>query len=124
MVDARRESDGGVAADVAAILADVRARGDAAVADLTARFDRVDLAATGVEIGRAEIGAARARVDRGVLAALELAATRIRDFHEAQRPAGLDRTDAQGIRTGYRWTPVAAAGIYVPAGGRRIRRRC
>lgn len=116
LVDARRESDAGVAATVAAIVADVRARGDAAVAELTARFDRVDLAATGFEIGRAEIAAARGRIAADVLSALELAADRIREFHAAQRPTGLDRTDSQGIRTGYRWTPVAAAGIYVPGG--------
>ncbi len=116
LVDARRESDAGVARDVAAIIADVRARGDDAVAELTARFDRVDLAATGVEIDRATITAARAGVAPEVLAALELAAERIRDFHAAQRPVGLDQTDQHGIRTGYRWTPVAAAGIYVPGG--------
>ena len=116
LVDARRESDGGVAADVAAILAAVRTRGDAAVAELTARFDRVDLAAVGFEISRAEIAAAHTQVAPEVLAALELAAGRIRDFHEAQRPTGLDRTDSAGIRTGYRWTPVAAAGLYVPGG--------
>ena len=116
LVDARRESDGGVAEVVRAIIADVRARGDAAVAELTAKFDAVDLAATGVEIDRAEIAAARSQVAPDVLAALELAATRIRSFHEAQRPVGLDQTDFAGIRTGYRWTPVAAAGIYVPGG--------
>ena len=116
LVNARRESDVGVSADVAAIIADVRARGDVAVAELTARFDHVDLAATGVEIARKEISAARAQVAPDVLAALELAAARIRDFHEAQRPAGLNRTDSTGIRTGYRWTPVAAAGVYVPGG--------
>ncbi len=116
LVDARRESDAGVARDVAAIIADVRARGDVAVAELTARFDRVDLVASGVEIDRAAITAARASVAPDVLAALKLAADRIRDFHVAQRPIGLDRTDTQGIRTGYRWTPVSAAGIYVPGG--------
>lgn len=116
LVDARRESDAGVAAQVAAIIADVRARGDAALAELTLRFDQVDLAAVGIEIGRAEIAAARAAVPPPVMAALELAADRIRDFHAAQRPAGLDRTDAAGVRTGYRWTPVDAAGIYVPGG--------
>ncbi len=116
LVDARRESDAGVAATVAAIIADVRARGDLALAELTQRFDGVDLGAAGVEIGRAEIAAARAQVPADVLAALELAAARIRAFHEAQRPAGLDRTDASGIRTGYRWTAVDAAGLYVPGG--------
>lgn len=116
LVDARRESDADVARDVAAIIADVRTRGDVAVAELTARFDRVDLAATGIEIDRVTIAAARDAIAPDVLAALELAAERIRDFHAAQRPAGLDRTDQHGIRTGYRWSPVSAAGIYVPGG--------
>ena len=116
LVDARRESDAGVSTAVAAIIADVRARGDAAVAELTTRFDRVDLTTSGIEIGRAEIAAARDRVAPDILAALQLAAARIRAFHEAQRPIGLDHTDSQGIRTGYRWTPVAAAGLYVPGG--------
>lgn len=116
LVDARRESDAGVATAVATIIADVRARGDVAVAELTAKFDRVDLAATGFAIPPAEIAAARAQVAPDVLAALELAATRIRAFHEAQRPTDLDRTDFEGIRTGYRWTAVSAAGIYVPGG--------
>ena len=116
LVDARRETDAGVADTVRAIIADVRAQGDAALYELTARFDRVDLTAQGIEIGRAEIAAARAQVPPDVLAALELAADRIRDFHAAQLPAGLDRTDAAGIRTGYRYTPVDAAGLYVPGG--------
>ena len=116
LVDARRESDADVARDVAAIIADVRTRGDVAVAELTARFDRVDLAATGIEIDRVTIAAARDAIAPDLLAALELAAERIRDFHAAQRPTGLDRTDRHGIRTGYRWSPVAAAGIYVPGG--------
>ncbi len=116
LVDARRESDGGVAETVAAIVADVRARGDAALAELTLRLDRVDLAAVGMEIGRAEIAAARAAIAAPVLAALELAADRIRAFHECQRPAGHDATDASGIRSGWRWSPVAAAGLYVPGG--------
>ena len=57
LVEARRESDAGVASDVAAIIADVRARGDAALFELTAKFDRIDLATTGIEVSAADIAA-------------------------------------------------------------------
>ena len=116
IVDARRDSDGDVAADVAAIIADVRARGDAAVADLTARFDRVELDAVGWEIPLTEMDAALAGLDLDLRAALDLAAARIRAFHERQRPMGNDATDAAGVRTGVRWSAIEAAGLYVPGG--------
>ena len=116
LVEARRESDADVAADVAAIIADVRTRGDAALFALTAKFDRIDLAATGIEVSAADIAAARAQVPAETLAALELAANRIRAFHAAQRPADHDATDAAGVRAGYRWSAVEAAGLYVPGG--------
>jgi histidinol dehydrogenase len=116
LVNARRESDPGVSADVAAIIADVRARGDTALCELTARFDRIDLSALGVEVSRADIAAARAQVSADVMAALQLAADRITAFHAAQRPADHDATDAAGVRAGYRWSPVDAAGLYVPGG--------
>jgi histidinol dehydrogenase len=116
LVADRRESDSGVSADVAAIIADVRARGDTAVADLTARFDRVDLDSAGWEIPLATLDAALAGLEPALRAALELAADRIRAFHERQRPSGNDATDAAGVRTGVRWTPVEAAGRYVPGG--------
>ena len=115
LVEARRDNDPGVASDVAAIIADVRARGDVALAELTLRFDKVDVSA-GSRIDAAEIAAARAEVPAETYAALEFAAARIRAFHEAQRPADLDQTDAAGVRAGYRWSPVAAAGLYVPGG--------
>jgi histidinol dehydrogenase len=116
VVAARRDSDGGVAADVAAIIADVRARGDAAVSELTARFDRVDLDSVGWEIPLAELDAALAGLDPQLRAALDLAAARIRAFHERQRPTGNDATDAAGVRTGVRWSAIEAAGLYVPGG--------
>nr|WP_295662208.1 histidinol dehydrogenase [Polymorphobacter sp.] len=116
LVDARRESDAGVSSDVAAIIADVRARGDVAVTELTAKFDRIDLDEVGFEVSAEEIAAARAGIAPDVLAALELAAERIRAFHAAQRPGDLDTTDSAGIRLGYRWSAVAAAGLYVPGG--------
>lgn len=116
LVDDRRDSGGDVAADVARIIADVRARGDTAVAALTQRFDAVDLDTAGWEILPAELDAALDGLAPPLRAALDLAASRIRAFHQRQRPAGNDLTDAQGVRTGVRWTPVEAAGLYVPGG--------
>jgi histidinol dehydrogenase len=116
LVANRRESDADVSTDVAAIIADVRRRGDVAVAELTARFDKVDLDAQGWEIPVAELDAALAGLDSGLRGALEMAATRIRAFHERQKPTDNDAVDAQGVRTGVRWSAVEAAGLYVPGG--------
>lgn len=111
-----REGTGEVAAEVAAIIARVRAEGFAAVADLTRRFDGIAVSEATVEVPAEERAAAAARVAPEVRAALELAAARIRAFHAAQRPADLDMTDAEGVRMGARHTPVARAGLYVPGG--------
>jgi histidinol dehydrogenase len=116
LVDARRESDADVSSDVAAIIADVRDRGDVAVAALTSKFDAFDLDAAGWEIPLAELNAAVASLTPELRAALDLAATRIRDFHLRQRPIDNDVTDAAGVRTGVRWSAVEAAGLYVPGG--------
>ena len=116
LVANRRESDADVSADVAAIIAAVRARGDEAVAELTAKFDRVDLAAQGWRIPASALDAALDGLDPELRSALDMAATRIRAFHERQKPQGNDATDAQGVRTGVRWTAVEAAGLYVPGG--------
>jgi histidinol dehydrogenase len=112
----KREVSEDVDAAVRAILADVRARGDAALAEYTLRFDRVDVAARGLEISRGDIAAARAQCDAKALAALELAAQRIRVFHERQKPADTLFTDEIGVTLGWRWTPVQSAGLYVPGG--------
>ncbi|MFM6853142.1 MAG: histidinol dehydrogenase, partial [Sphingopyxis sp.] len=116
LVNARRESDADVTRDVAAILADVRARGDTAVAQYTARFDRFSLDSTGWSISRDECAAARAALPADLRAALELAAARITAFHATQRPEDKDSTDATGARLGSRWSAVDAAGVYVPGG--------
>lgn len=116
LVADRREENADVSLDVARILADVRARGAAAVGELTQRFDRIDLDALGWRILPADLSAARAQVAPPVMAALELACERITAFHEAQRPADLRRMDAAGALTGYRWRPVDSAGLYVPGG--------
>ena len=112
--EARRDTDGDVAADVSAILARVRTEGDAALADLTARFDGFDLAAKGWNVSRDVCAAAYASLEPDLRDALDLAAARIRSYHERQRPADSDWTDPVGVRMGARWNAVDAAGLYVP----------
>jgi len=116
LVDARREADADVSADVAAILSRVRAVGDAAVIDLTRRFDGFDLDTEGWSISRDDCAAAYAALALDLRAALDLAAARIRTYHLKQRPTDSDWTDNTGTRMGARWTAVEAAGLYVPGG--------
>ena len=116
IVTARRESDPDVAHDVADFLRQVRSDGDAAVAELTLRFDHHDPNATGWRISRATCDAALRDLDPELRAALELAAKRIRAYHEGQRPADSETVDDAGVRLGARWLPVDAAGVYVPGG--------
>jgi len=101
---------------VADIIADVRARGDAAVLELTETFDRLPLTAEALRFSADDIDAECARVDAADRAALELAAERIRAYHARQLPDDQMWTDAAGATLGWRWTPVSAAGLYVPGG--------
>ena len=113
---AKREVSEDVNAAVAEIIADVRARGDAALIDYTARFDRFDCTAGGLRFTRAEIDAAVAECEPETLAALKLAAERIEAYHARQLPQDDRFTDAAGVELGHRWTAVDAAGLYVPGG--------
>ncbi|MXU66538.1 histidinol dehydrogenase [Oceanomicrobium pacificus] len=115
-LETKREISADVDATVADILETVRARGDAALVDYTNRFDRLSLSADGLEIGAEEIDAAIAKVPPADRAALELAADRIRAYHEKQRPEDARWEDAAGASIGWRWTAVQAAGLYVPGG--------
>ena len=116
LVDGRREADEDVSRDVSAIIAAVRAGGDAALADYTRRFDRHDLDASGWRIERADCDRALAALAPDLRDALELAAARIRAYHAEQRPSDSARTDSAGVRMGARWGAVEAAGLYVPGG--------
>ncbi|MEE8545115.1 MAG: histidinol dehydrogenase [Alphaproteobacteria bacterium] len=116
LVGARRERSGEVDEVVAQILAEVRARGDAAVLDYTRRFDRLELRPDTLRVADAEIAAAAAQVPAPLSQALALAARRIEDFHARQVPADERYTDAQGIELGQRWTALGAVGVYVPGG--------
>ena len=111
-----RETTETVDRAVADIIADVRARGDAAVIDYTARFDRQTLSADRLRVSEAEIDAAVATVPAELAAALDLAASRIEAFHQAQLPQDLRMTDAAGLTLGMRWTALDAVGLYVPGG--------
>ncbi len=112
----KREAAQGVDRAVQQIIADVVARGDAALIDYSRKFDRVDLAAAGISVSAKEIAAARAAAAPEALAALRFAQQRIREYHERQRPQDLFFTDALGVELGWRWQPIEAAGLYVPGG--------
>jgi len=116
LLAARGEQAAGVDAVVAEIIADVRGRGDAALVALTERFDRIALTAETLAIPAAEIDAAVTRAEPVAVTALELAARRIEDYHRRQLPIGQDYTDETGLRLGWRWSPIDAAGLYVPGG--------
>ena len=116
LMSAKREDSPDVDATVTKIIADVRERGDAAVIELTSKFDRLDLAPDTLAFSREEIMAHCATVPTEERTALELAAKRIRDYHERQMPADASWVDASGATLGWRWTPVSAAGLYVPGG--------
>ena len=112
----KRESDTDVRDTVASIIADVRARRDDALYDLTEKFDRFDARAHGLAISSDEVDAAVAGLDPDLLNALEHAAERIRQYHARQVPEGFDHVDGDGVRVGERWGPVDAVGLYVPGG--------
>ena len=116
LVAARREADADVARDVRTIVASVRDEGDAALHAFTRKFDGHDLNETGWRIERSAWLAAYDGLDPALREALDLAAARIRAYHERQRPAGSETTDAHGIRTGARWSAIQHAGIYIPGG--------
>lgn len=116
LLNMKRENDADVNATVAAILADVRTRGDAAVIDYTHRFDRMKIDTASLRVSREEIADAAHSCAPDLRNALELAADRIRVFHRRQLPQDDHFTDIAGIRLGCRWTPVSAAGLYVPGG--------
>jgi histidinol dehydrogenase len=116
LLSAKREMEADVDAVVAQILADVKARGDAAVIDYTARFDRLKLTPSTMRIPAKDIAAAASSCAPETLAALRLAAERIEAYHRRQVPEDFSFTDAAGVRLGSRWRPIAAVGIYVPGG--------
>jgi histidinol dehydrogenase len=112
----KRETAADVEDSVRAIIADVAARGDRALIELTKKFDHVDLDQVGMRVTADEIEAATAACDRRALDALAFARERIEVFHRRQLPKDDRFTDALGVELGSRWTAIEAVGLYVPGG--------
>ncbi len=112
----KREVSEEVDGIVAAIIADVRARGDAALIDCTGRFDHVALTPATLKVSPDEIEAAMRACDPQALEALRFAKARIEAFHERQKPEDQRFTDATGTEMGWRWSAIEAVGLYVPGG--------
>ena len=113
--DIRAEAD--VEATVDAIIADVRARGDAALIEYAAKFDHAEL--TDVRVSQAEIEEAFAeleKTDPEFITTLKMAAENIRHFHEQQLHKNFVVNDKPGIVLGQKYTPIQRAGVYVPGG--------
>jgi histidinol dehydrogenase len=116
LLNSKREVSEEVGSVVTSILADVKARGDAAVIDYTARFDKLPLTPSTLAFTADEIAAAEARIPADVREALHIAHDRIRAHHEKQKPLDHVYQDHIGVTLGTIWTPVEAVGIYVPGG--------
>ena len=116
LLSMKREDSPDVDQIVADIIEDVRIRGDAAVIDFTKRFDRFDVTVQTLRISDAEVDANISKVNAAEKKALALAARRIRSYHEKQLPKNLRWRETNGAELGWRWTPVSAAGLYVPGG--------
>ncbi len=116
LVDGRREADADVSSAVVQTIRDVRANGDATLAEMTRRFDRFDLNEAGWQIDAAQCKAAYDALAPDLRDALTLAAKRIEAYHKAQLPENRDYRDSDNVRLGARWSAVDAAGVYVPGG--------
>jgi len=112
----KREVSADVDAAVAKIIADVKARGDTALAELSAQFDQVDFGKVRMRVSASEVRAAYDACETETIAALELARDRIEDHHRRQLPVNELYTDSLGVELGWRWTAVESAGLYVPGG--------
>src|SRR5437764_182203 len=116
LLDTKREASAEIEQAVRAIIADVAARGDAALIELTKKFDRVDVHANGLRVTHSELDAATVTCDPSTLGALTLARDRIETYHRRQLPKDERFTDALGVELGHRWTAIEAVGLYVPGG--------
>lgn len=112
----RSESNRANTATVAEIIASVRARGDQALVDYTARFDGLELDVAGLRLDADAIAKVAENCPAETRTALTCAAARIEDFHYRQLPADLEYRDSTGVRLGLRWGALDAAGLYIPGG--------
>ena len=116
LLSAKREVEEDVAAKTREIIADVRSRGDAALVELTNKFDRANVTRETLKLSAAEIDAAAKAITSAQAAAIETAASRIEAYHRRQVPTDERFVDDVGVALGWRWTAIDAAGLYVPGG--------
>ncbi|MGZ6007392.1 MAG: histidinol dehydrogenase [Rhizomicrobium sp.] len=116
LLNAKREEDEDVAQVVRGIIAEIRARGDAALVELTNKFDKAGLTAATLRLPQADIDGAEGQCGKDALAALDVAAKRIEAYHRRQIPEDAWFTDEVGAKLGWRWTPLDSVGLYVPGG--------
>jgi histidinol dehydrogenase len=116
LLEQKREVSEEVTTAVAAIIANVRRDGDAALSAFSRQFDRVDLDRLGFRVAASDIDEARAACDASALDALHFAKERIEAYHIKQRPQDSRFTDALGVDLGWRWTAIESVGLYVPGG--------
>src|SRR5262245_26225916 len=107
----KREASVDVDNAVREIINDVRARGDAALIDLTQKLERLDLRRAGIAVSAEEVEAAYAACSKETLDALVFACNRIADHHKRQLPTDDRYTDAAGVELGHRWTAVESVGL-------------
>jgi histidinol dehydrogenase len=116
LLAAKRETAQDVEQAARDIIADVRARGDRALIDLTRKFDRLDLGTAGLRVPADEIEQAVTACEPHAFEALKVARDRIEAYHQRQKPSDDRFTDALGVELGHRWTAIEAVGLYVPGG--------
>jgi histidinol dehydrogenase len=116
LISSKRETEEDVATVVRDIIADVRKRGDTALIDYAARFDKVTLTAETLRLREAEIAAAESQCSATALEAIDIAARRIETYHRRQLPKDESFTDDTGAMLGWRWTSLDSVGLYVPGG--------
>lgn len=112
----RQQSARDLAPAVGAVIDDVVARGDAALCDYTVKWDKLTLTADTLRVSAEEMAQAVSDCDAKVKEALQLAADRIRDYHQRQMPQDMQYQDAEGNLLGWQWKPIRAVGLYVPGG--------
>ena len=113
---AKREDSVDVDVSVREIIGGVIELGDQALIEYTKKFDRISLTTDTLRFTQSELKEQAAQVSDKDRSALELAVTRIKSYHEKQLPDDTFWTDESGVELGWRWSPVSAAGLYVPGG--------
>jgi histidinol dehydrogenase len=112
----KREVSADVDRAVRDIIGDVAARGDAALIELTKKYDRLTLTPATLRVSAAELDAAANSCGPKALDALKLARDRIEAYHVRQKPKDDRFTDPIGVELGSRWSAIEAVGLYVPGG--------